>query len=169
MIKLVDLLNEAKQVGTIYHFTSLNNLLPILKSGVLVSTKGRKYVSFTRNKNLTNLGVENSQVRFTIDGDNLSNKYKLIPYTQTKPENPNDSYLFKSNPKIFSKSEPTFEAEVVIPIEKYNNKIDILPYIEKIDVTDWNYIKDRPLKDEEKKELEKYGISINFTPNLDKK
>jgi hypothetical protein len=164
MIKLVDLLKEAKQVGILYHFTSLNNLKPILESGVLLSTKGRKYVSFTRNKNLSNLGEDNSQVRLTINGDNLSNKYKLLPYAQTKPENPADAYLFKSNPKIFRKSEPTFEAEVVIPIEKYNNKVDILPYIERIDIVDWNYIKDRPLNSEEKKQFEKYNIPINYKP-----
>jgi hypothetical protein len=164
MIKLTDLLKEAKQVGTLYHFTSLNNLKPILESGILMSTKGRKYISFTRNKNLSNLGVENSQVRLTINGDDLSNKYKLIPYAQTKPENPTDAYLFKSNPKIFNKSEPTFEAEVVIPIEKYDNKVDILPYIERIDIIDRNYIKDRPLNSEEKKQFEKYNIPINYKP-----
>lgn len=165
MIKLVDLLNEiteGKQVGTLYHFTSIDNLKKILKSGTLIPSKERKYISFTRNKNLTTLDNEKRDVKITIDGDKLSTKYKIIPYAQTSPETKFDDYLFKINPNIFQKSDPSFEAEVIIPVKDYGNKITILPYIKQIDVIDYNFIKDRPLNNIEKKEFEKYNIPINF-------
>ena len=165
MVKLVDLLkeiNENKQIGNLYHFTSLANLKLILKSGILTPSKERKYISFTRNKNLATLGTEKHDVKIVIDRDKLSNKYKIQPYAQTTPETELDNYLFKTNPNIFKKSDPSFEAEVVVNVEKYGNKIDILPYIKHIDVRDYNFIKDRPYNSIEKNELEKYNISINF-------
>lgn len=165
MIKLVDLLkeiNEGKQVGDLYHFTSIVNLKEILKSKILIPSKERKYISFTRNKNLATLDNEKRDVKITIDGDKLSNKYKIIPYAQTSPETKFDDYLFKRNPNIFKKSDKSFEAEVIIPVEKYNDKIFILPYIKQIDVINYNFQKDRPLNNIEKKELEKYNIPINF-------
>jgi len=165
MIKLVELLKEiteGKQVGDVYHFTSMANLKEILKSKILIPSKERKYISFTRNKNLATLGNEKHEVKITIDGNKLSTKYKIIPYTQTSPETKFDDYLFKRNPNIFKKSDKSFEAEVIIPVEKYNNKIDILPYIKQIDITNYNFIKDRPLNNIEKKEFEKYDIPINF-------
>jgi hypothetical protein len=165
MIKLVELLKEiteGKQVGDVYHFTSMDNLKKILKSKILIPSKERKYISFTRNKNLATLENEKRDVKITIDGNKLSTKYKIIPYTQTSPETKFDDYLFKRNPNIFKKSDESFEAEVIIPVEKYNNKIDILPYIKQIDITDYNFIKDRPLNNTEKKEFKKYNIPINF-------
>ena len=75
MIKLVDLLkeiNEGKQVGDLYHFTSIVNLKEILKSKILIPSKERKYISFTRNKNLATLDNEKRDVKITIDGDKLN-------------------------------------------------------------------------------------------------
>ena len=76
MIRLIDLLREAKQVGTIYHYTRLGALQSILETNKLISQ--RNYISFTRNKNLY---PWNTSVKLSFDGDKLSNKYKIQPFS----------------------------------------------------------------------------------------
>ena len=80
MIKLKRLLKEAKQVGTLYHFTSFDSLKNILQSNTIKGSWGNegvkgKYVSTTRDKNLwktdPNLGAEELQVALVLDGDKL--------------------------------------------------------------------------------------------------
>jgi hypothetical protein len=107
MIKLIDILKEAKQVGTLYHFTNTSNLLNILKSNKLNATITDNYkdidfrgktknnfnikphVSFTRgniakNRNIINYSkISNSPVGLEINGDKLSNKYAIVPYSMT--------------------------------------------------------------------------------------
>ena len=91
MIKLIDILkeiNEGKQVGTLYHFTDMYALLNILKTNMLkASNKFEKdkfpTVSLTRDK-LGDIGgvggTGTKTVRISIDGNKLSNKYKITPY-----------------------------------------------------------------------------------------
>ena len=89
MIRLIDLLKEAKQVGLLYHYTSEKGLKSILKSNKLNAStelyQGHElyFVSFTRNKNFhkkgSNFNVK-TDYRITIDGDKLSNKYKIQPF-----------------------------------------------------------------------------------------
>jgi hypothetical protein len=91
MIKLIDILKEiteGKQVGTLYHFTDLSSLLNILKTNTLkASSKFEKdklpTVSLTRDK-LGDIGgvggTGTKTVRISIDGNKLSNKYKITPY-----------------------------------------------------------------------------------------
>lgn len=85
----MDLLLEARQVGPIYHFTSFDSLKNILQSNTIKGSWGNqdvkgKYVSVTRDKNLwktePNLGAEEIQVALVLDGDKISNKYKIRPY-----------------------------------------------------------------------------------------
>ena len=94
-------LNEAKKVGTLYHFTSLVSLYHIIKYNQLESIReleheaydtykslyryrGGVYTfSFTRNKNLhkQNPSIDTPlSVRLELDGDKMSNKYKIRPY-----------------------------------------------------------------------------------------
>lgn len=75
------IIKEAKQVGILYHFTTIQNIEDILKS------KGLKsdffdYISFTRNFNLqkTSDYFKDHKVRLTFDGNKLSNKYKIEPF-----------------------------------------------------------------------------------------
>lgn len=89
MIKLLNILNEAKQVGLLYHYTSADGLKGILDSNRINASEeyymGRElyYVSFTRNKNFhsrtSKFGVK-TDYRITLDGDKLSNKYKISPF-----------------------------------------------------------------------------------------
>ena len=74
---------EAKQVGRLYHYTSVPSLLNILKQNSLRIT-GRPYISFTRNKNFhktTRFGLGgNMDCRIIVDGDKLTDNYKIEPY-----------------------------------------------------------------------------------------
>ena len=90
--KITEELDEAKQVGTLYHYTWLNNLILILRDNKLKSQWSmdtHNYSSsFTRNKNFKKGYVYNIPLECTIvvDGDKLSEKYKIYPieyyYTQ---------------------------------------------------------------------------------------
>lgn len=88
-------ISEGKQVGILYHFTRLGNLANMLDDNFDM-TSNNKYISFTRDynlidyhkkgnslsknyKNLTSWG-EDFIVRLAIDGDKLSNKYKIEPF-----------------------------------------------------------------------------------------
>lgn len=77
---------EAKQVGTLYHFTSFIKLPLILqRNELMVGQDG--YVSFTRDKHFLSksrysLSMNQATVgcAIIIDGDKLSNNYKITPY-----------------------------------------------------------------------------------------
>ena len=115
MIKLIEIYNElqeAKQVGTIYHFASLPNLINILKENRLrASNKVQKYISFTRDKNFykasdtrTIWGVD-TEVRIVVDGDKLSTKYKIEPYN-----------FFNTRKKMDLYDKGEYEERVVSPV-----------------------------------------------------
>jgi hypothetical protein len=89
MIKLIDILNEAKQVGLLYHYTSVDGLKNILQSNQLKSSEENymgndlNFISFTRNKNFDKKGQKfnvKTDYRITLDGDKLSNRYKIKPF-----------------------------------------------------------------------------------------
>ena len=94
-----NIIKQAKQVGILYHYTTIYKLFQILKSNKLQSHKWKyrgsqwsqyKYnnspetkqvVCFTRNKNFHNsadLGTILT-TRLVIDGNKLSNNYKIKP------------------------------------------------------------------------------------------
>ncbi len=83
MIKLIDLLNEGKQVGILYHFTSLSGGESIIKSNTLKPIN-YDFISLTRDKNLykTSDHIEGGLVRLTLDGDKLSDNFKIKPYDE---------------------------------------------------------------------------------------
>jgi len=148
MIKLKNILKEAKQVGIIYHYTTFKNGLKILQSNELKgseaadSTNAKPVfaISFTRDKRFHDnhvVGFEESsfgntpQLRFTIDGDKLSNRFSVQPYSQGG---------------AFSKDRKGFEAEervisdkiVTIPLFDYLISIDVLFEYKKPKDGDWD-------------------------------
>jgi len=130
MIKLIDILFEAKQVGILYHFTSLNSLssMIMMKNKVILSIEyasyaGDTYISFTRNPRLGTLGKSKHETKITLDGDKMSNKYKFEPHVHKR-------YSYDDR---FAKYSKDYEAEERINASKYGNKIDITPYILKIE------------------------------------
>lgn len=130
-----EFVNDSKQVGTIYHYTTFKNGLKILQSNeqkgsdAADSTNAKPVfaVSFSRDKrfhNNHNVGSDVSsfgqrpQVRFTVDGDKLSNKFKVQPYSQGG---------------AFSKDQKGFEAEERV-ISNKPFSMPIIPYIKSIDI-----------------------------------
>lgn len=82
-------IDEAKQVGVLYHYTSYSNFKQILETNKLKPStdyhKGEKVycVSMTRNKNFHHRKNTNgvyTEIRLELDGNKLSNKYKIGPY-----------------------------------------------------------------------------------------
>ena len=135
MIRLKNLL-ESKQVGIIYHYTTFESGLKILQSNQLRSGEAADStnvnpiyaVSFTRDKRFNDnhvVGFEESsfgntpQLRFTIDGNKLSNRFSVQPYSQGG---------------AFSKDRKGFEAEervisdktFMIPLSDYLISVDVL-------------------------------------------
>lgn len=78
-------MNESKQLGTLYHYTTLLGLVKILTTNTMKKAIGIdasnpnafQGVSLTRNKNLN---FENGAVRINLDGDKISNIYKIEPF-----------------------------------------------------------------------------------------
>ena len=83
---------EGKQVGTIYHFTKQQSLIDMIESDFNLKSN-QEYISFTRNYNMidyesyqNDLSFDwkyfgnNRGIRIAIDGDKLSNKFKIEPF-----------------------------------------------------------------------------------------
>jgi len=86
MIKLIDLLNkinERKQVGDLYHFTPLSLLSQIITSHHLIPNDENQ-VSTSRQPNMITKDFDYmnkvSIARLMLDGDKISNKYKIRPF-----------------------------------------------------------------------------------------
>ena len=81
-------IEERKQVGILYHFTRISSLQSIEDSGFCLGSH-QDYISFTRNFDMINpkkydnelsLGESSHIVRIAIDGDKLSDLYKIEPF-----------------------------------------------------------------------------------------
>jgi hypothetical protein len=86
MIKLTDLLKkitEAKQVGNLYHFTPLSSLKNILSTRFIYTNEEGQVSTSVRGNMDTNVlkKFKNAPIaRFMLDGDKISNKYKIRPF-----------------------------------------------------------------------------------------
>lgn len=83
---------EGKQVGVIYHFTTIDTLYDLLHRARYVTKDINKIylkygyrtnISFTRNFNMRSpeLKKEKRCVRIAIDGDKLSHHHKIEPFS----------------------------------------------------------------------------------------
>ena len=183
MIRLKNLL-ESKQVGILYHYTTFEAGLKILQSNQLKSgeaadstkTKPVFAISFTRDKRFHNLKTlvfhassfgNTPQLRFTIDGDKLSNRYKIGSYAQGGKDG-----------GVFSKGRKAFEAEervvsnkpFTIPLSDYLISVDVLLEYKKPNKnSDWddefNYEEYAPLRAEIIKFAQYKNLPINLIVN----
>ena len=101
---LLNLLSESKQVGNLYHFTYPANLINILSENQLAAFEGseqsERHISLTRNKDLWFHGQ--MDCRITLDGDKLSQKYRIKPYQWGEFSNKLDHN--ESEERIWSKN-----------------------------------------------------------------
>ena len=71
-------LNESKQVGTLYHYTDLSNMESIKKQGLRFTPPQNEvsdmyFISTTRRKQ------DWGGIEISLDGDKISEKYKITP------------------------------------------------------------------------------------------
>ena len=124
-MKLNDLLQEAKQVGTLYKYLSFKRAINALNSNELKGSKEAGGISLTRNSeywrhslyagkdvdgkpthSVQSSGLDNLlSVGFELDGDKISENYKIKPTVDpearaTTPSNPR----FEAEEKIDSMS-----------------------------------------------------------------
>lgn len=121
MIKLVDLLkeiNESKQVGLLYHFTPLSNLISILTTYNLIPNDEGQ-ISTSRRPNMSTRDFQDmvraSIARLTLDGDKISNKYKVHPFAFGGDE---------------GSPEDLGEEQIVVNGKKF----PFIPYLKRIDI-----------------------------------
>ena len=180
MIKLKDILKEAKQVGIIYHYTTFESGLKVLELNQLKSdhTAESTYakpvfgISFTRDKRFNNanraVDFTNSsfgrtpQLRFTIDGNKLSNKFKVQPYSQ--------GGRFDKGKKDFESEERvTSDKLFTIPLSNYLISIDLLFEYKKPEDGDWDaefdYEEYAPLRAKIIKFAQSKNLPINLIVN----
>lgn len=78
-------LNEAKQVGTIYHFTTIDGLKHMMKQSnqFELYSRNEENISLTRNPQLgvipPNANFKHCDVRIALDGDKISQNHKIKP------------------------------------------------------------------------------------------
>ena len=76
-------LSEGKRVGVLYHWTRRGHdgFDGIMSDNAFKGSKRRgEYISFTRDKTFTFIGPDRTPWRFTVDGDKISEKFKIGPY-----------------------------------------------------------------------------------------
>lgn len=101
------LLNEGKQVGTLYHVCSPIAYLKYIVPKDELSASGRyhnslygsdKYVSFTRSKHFVvstgDTQSANVLIRLVVDGDKLSERYKIRQYNDNVFDTDNNDGVF---------------------------------------------------------------------------
>jgi hypothetical protein len=144
MIKLIDILkeiNEGKQVGILYHWTNNNNLLNILNTNTLVPnyTEGGgmhkdqsgPYVSFTRSKNKNQFTIaEEANTLLIIDGNKLSNNYKIIPFQDYGSDYKSDYEPSDDVGNQFDESEERIYKKTIKNLNKYLIKVILYKNIE---------------------------------------
>ena len=135
-------LEEAKQVGTIYHFTNIESLFAILASGKIKTSKKyypQGFTSLTRDFNLphhsSDYRIQQFDVRFNINGDKLSENIKIEPFKDPK-------YNREENEEVIFTD---------IKISKYVHSIDIK-------IPKMSYIDNNALE----KLCKRYNIKCNF-------
>jgi hypothetical protein len=112
MIKLINLLNENKQVGNLYHFTYMEPISKILQYGLqffsdnteLPKYKDMFYISTTRDYTGRKFVKDSEYVtRITLDGDNISNHYLIESINQNylMAKSTGVNYYFKSAKDVY--------------------------------------------------------------------
>jgi hypothetical protein len=90
MIKLTNILKEvlleSKQVGNLYHFTPLENTIPILNTKYLMPNDENQISTSVRANMSTEvfekMGYGKKNIaRLTLDGNKISNNYKIRPFS----------------------------------------------------------------------------------------
>lgn len=112
------ILNEGKQVGILYHVCSPIAYLKYIVPKDELAASGRyhnslygsdKYVSFTRDKHFVvstgDTQSANVIIRLVVDGDKLSERYKVRPYNDNVFDTDNNDGVFLPEDEVISARE----------------------------------------------------------------
>jgi hypothetical protein len=149
---LKEILNEAKQVGNLYHFTPINYCIEILKSQY-IQPNDEKQISTTRYANsdtgFISHGDDNIMCRIMLDGNKISTKYKIkgfVHYADVDTSYGDDKNLDYENREDFLKRKGSKGKYAEEAIETKGEKFYLIPYIKRIDI----FIKKEPNKKQQK-------------------
>jgi len=124
---------ESKNYGLLYHYTSIENLLRILdekrlysfyiSSEVRKSLKYNYYISTTRNnlfhKTTHHLAKKKLQCRLVLDGNEISNNYKIVPF----------NYFDAQSKLSFNESEEAILVnKEMTNLDRYIKSVEIINY-----------------------------------------
>lgn len=135
-MKYLKSFNENKNLGILYHFTSISNLVSIIELDRLFSTtmtkekqgiiKGDSTISFTRNKFLFKdkpMGLSWG-VRLCFDGEKLANDFKINAYKFSTNWEENEEVVIT----IGSWSNrPKLKKHQIFNLKKYLLSVDLIP------------------------------------------
>jgi hypothetical protein len=125
---------EGKNIGPLYHFTNYRGLIGIIANDFRLKSDILPYVSFTRNKNFKSSGIP-MQVRITIDGAILSNRYRLQSYADVRAgygrgteDESEERVSLQKYPMGVDISKSLIKIEVVIPQNiDYDDEMGVPP------------------------------------------
>lgn len=127
--EIFKVLNEEINNNYLYHNTSIENFLSIIKDNfILKSPKG--FISFSRNKNMPDQEFNSEfEVKIIIDKNKLQTKYKIKPYVDPLDDHEEDEYT------LYSKQSKWFQSEEITksPTDIKNS----IAYIELPDKQKW--------------------------------
>jgi hypothetical protein len=147
--------DEAKQVGIIYHFTKRDNILKLLSKefmekelgcDILTFMSHNGYVSTTRNFMFTDdvtsdFNIRTYNIRIALDGDKLSNKYKVKPINGLLDNTKDVFGVDKNHIRVPHKSE---KEEVICPINN-ETRFPLKDYILEIQVYNHDNTRDEEI------------------------
>jgi hypothetical protein len=138
---------EAKQAGDLYHFTPVSYLKDILLTQYLYPNDENQ-ISTSRRPNMSTQDFQdmktNSIARIMLDGDKISNKYKVRPFAFGANEND---------------PEDLGEEQIVVNGQKF----PFIPYLKRIDIF---LNKKTKVNDKIIELLEKANIPYKIYPNI---
>ena len=139
VLALQNKLNENKQVGIIYHYTSIFYIADILESSCLSTYNGGPKTTqcFTRRNDMLgkDWSVGGTSVKIIVDGDLLSEKYKVKPINALFSEE-----RYEAEERVYTGMIPDF-IKYIVGIE-----IDTKSSLKEIKVAvnnDWRYMTNR--------------------------
>ena len=138
-MKIRKLLNEMKQVGILYHYCTYKVFEDIVDSDlILKDTLNRGTISFTR----LGAGIYRfGECRFVLDGNKMSNKFKIVPDSLARLPNKQGKFIKDGKPRYKSSIEKQGE-ERIYDIDSF----DMKPYLLAIQINSTDNFYDSDLE-----------------------
>lgn len=121
------ILNEKVNDNYLYHNTSLENLLKIIKTNFILKGEPHKYISFSRYKNMPDQEHNPEfEAKIVVDKNKLKTRYKIEPYVDPLDDDEGEYSLYSKQSKWFQAEEriksPVNIKNSIIYIELPNEK-----------------------------------------------